>query len=471
MVNNLPSSSKATQEIELHSLTQPIRGPINELPLELLANIFKYLSVKDQHAFAQTSKKNLEVLRRYPQLVIAGLANSDGAVVRRALASNPNIMKIDEDRRLTTVPLLTLAKEYRDALKPKNLDPTLIERQKLLQVNTRKLFPLIKGAAERSERAVTAMVKLPGNRMASIRDHEAIKILDLDTGTVIRTLQEGFPFQRVYTLQLLPAAPDGKVLMVSSASSSIDIYTWDPDTGQRVRDLQLSCVPERFHVLPPDANGNCLLATAGSGGMKIWDLQTGALIREAHRPYDWVCAFRALPPGPDGKVMLASGLHNGSIKIWDPSTCALIHTLRGHTNFVRALEGLSSEPNGEVLLASGSIDMTIKIWNPLTGTLINTLQGHQSLVMALQALPPGPNGQVLLASGSLDNTIRIWNVKTGECLKTITTEAPVWSLMYDTCVLHAGLENGKIISMHFNGVDLEALLGPDKPTRRNSING
>ena len=47
-----------------------------------------------------------------------------------------------------------------------------------------------------------------------------------------------------------------------------------------------------------------------------------------------------------------------TIKIWDTDTGSLIKTLTGHTDRVFSLAVL---PNG--FLASGSHDNTIKIWN------------------------------------------------------------------------------------------------------------
>ena len=93
-----------------------------------------------------------------------------------------------------------------------------------------------------------------------------------------------------------------------------------------------------------------------------------------------VISLAVLPNG-----YLASG-HNedNSIKIWDTDTGALIRTLLDHSDNVNSIAVLN---NGK--LASGSKDNTIKIWNKDTGSLISTLLGHLDWVIAVAVLPNG----------------------------------------------------------------------------------
>ena len=71
------------------------------------------------------------------------------------------------------------------------------------------------------------------------------------------------------------------------------------------------------------------------------------------------------------------------MKIWNLETGAVVRTLSGHSN---AVSSVAVSPDGQ-FVASGSWDKTIKIWNPKTGELLRTLTGHYGLVNAVELLP------------------------------------------------------------------------------------
>src|SRR5713101_1230986 len=61
---------------------------------------------------------------------------------------------------------------------------------------------------------------------------------------------------------------------------------------------------------------------------------------------------------PDGRV-LASGSDDKTIRLWDMQTGQLLRSLEGHSNYVNSV---AWSPDGKVL-ASGSSDKTIRLWN------------------------------------------------------------------------------------------------------------
>ncbi|MCX7611000.1 MAG: serine/threonine protein kinase [Ignavibacterium sp.] len=142
---------------------------------------------------------------------------------------------------------------------------------------------------------------------------------------------------------------------------------------------------------------------------------------------------------PNGKI-LASGSGDKTIKLWDVQTGNLIRTLEGHNRWVTSV---TFSPDGKIL-ASGSVDKTIKLWDVETGELIRTLEGHNVDVWSVSFSPDGK----ILASGSMDNTIKLWNVETGENIKTFDEHySSVFSVAFspDGKYLASGGLDGAII--------------------------
>ena len=218
-------------------------------------------------------------------------------------------------------------------------------------------------------------------------------------------------------------SPDGKKLVSSSPSGEIKI--WDADNGELLRTIErqistayffdkngtLSGIEENYvwsvYSVAFSADGKTLASGGNASNVKLWDADTGELLRTlgGHSKDVVSIAF-----APDGNT-LASGSKDKTIKLWDARSGELLRTLEGHTDTVRSV---AFAPDGNTL-ASGSIDETIKLWDARSGELVQTLEGHTSLVLSVAFAPDGST----LASGSLDDTIKLWDARSGELVRTL----------------------------------------------------
>lgn len=120
----------------------------------------------------------------------------------------------------------------------------------------------------------------------------------------------------------------------------------------------------------------------------------------------WAVAF-----SPNGTTLVSGGADR-LVRMWDIETGRLLRSLRGHTNDIRAIV---FTPDGQTM-ATGSEDRTIRLWNGVTGEptkLLFTRYDHN--VCSLSLSPDG----LMLARGSHNKDIKIWEVTTGTELMTL----------------------------------------------------
>jgi WD40 repeat protein len=193
--------------------------------------------------------------------------------------------------------------------------------------------------------------------------------------------------------------PDGR--MLATGGDDRKILFWD--LMQRQVALALSLDDTAAHSMALSQDGQTLV-TGSYRKIKVWHpLQQGRIISFDTQPHHILIGHshivRSLAVSADGKI-LVSASRDKTIKIWNLQTGELIRNLKGHRDGVYAI---ALSPN-EKIIASGSADKTIKLWHLETGELLGTFTGHTSAVTAIAFTASGE----MLVSGSLDKTIKIW---------------------------------------------------------------
>ncbi len=276
--------------------------------------------------------------------------------------------------------------------------------------------------------------------LVSVSDDYQVKLWDLQTGSLLRTL---LGHQR--SVNALALSPDMR--WIATGSQDATIRLWDLqqlDQPPRI----LAGHSQRVWSVAFSPTGQMFASASEDHTVKLWNLASGECYQTLHKDSNsnGIVAF-----SPDGSL-LASGGSEYTIWIWQlksasPSEplprldAANLQVLRGHTDTQTALR---FSPDGRYL-ASSSYDHTAKLWDIATGECIKTFTGHKNRLWSVAFSPAG----TLLASGGDDRAIKLWDLQSGQCTMTLQGHTnAVLSLALSENLLVSGHEDEAIRIWH-----------------------
>jgi WD40 repeat protein len=169
-------------------------------------------------------------------------------------------------------------------------------------------------------------------------------------------------------------------------------------------------------------------------------LAQAALARSTYRRFEGgQAALTAAAISADSRLAAASS-NDASVRVWDVQTGALVYTLTGHAGDVTSVD---FSRDGRWLV-SGAVDFTAIVWDLTTGRLERRLTGHGGVVnVAIFS----PDGQRVL-TGSNDGTVIIWDWQSGQPLLTFDRHGASVNgldISPDSAAVLSGSRNGRVL--------------------------
>ena len=247
-------------------------------------------------------------------------------------------------------------------------------------------------------------------------------------------------------------SPDGQTLVSSGESGAIRV--WDAESGDLVR--LLPGHPERVRGLTMSRDGRLIASSSTDGLVKLWDYREGRLLHEfTNHIGNWV---RAVAFSPDGRFLVPAA-YDGKLSVWDVTNGSVVRTF----SVPRRMGDVLFTPDGRFIITASRLTNAplIQFWDFETGKVALTLNHSNSLAN----LAISRDGH-WLASARGAGVTRLWELPEGRLVRTF--QAPdkegVEALEFSPDGKTLAVASGNIISLwdRESGRRLHQLVGHEE---------
>lgn len=239
----------------------------------------------------------------------------------------------------------------------------------------------------------------------------------------------------------LSLSRDGRTLVSAGGDGIIRI--WNIETGQIIRTLTGHTNVIYKAVFSP--NEKLIASSSRDTTVRIWDFETG---RELHKLTEHICSVKSVAFSPGGEMVAAVG-NDGMLKIWLVETgreiASLVHTDSKDVD-VSNYSVIFSRDGRKIYAGNG--DGTISEWDAETGKETNVWKAHKETIIALAF---SPDYRLLASDGYNEANVKLWNAKTRRELRIFGGKTDDKLLEQSHAVTFS--PNGKLIAASVTGFD------------------
>ena len=232
----------------------------------------------------------------------------------------------------------------------------------------------------------------------------------LATGWRLRSLENPAP------VTAATMSDDCRLLLAGDSEGGLRL--WDVETGSLVRELRGHDSMVNSVAISPDreqAISGAGLVRGEDTTARLWDLQTG----QQKRTFSLIQGVSAVAFSPDGRLVALGGrevLREAGLRVWDLESNRLLRQFE----HAEPVTSVAFHPGGRLLVA-GSEDASYILWDITTGQCVRVFFDHQELVSAVSF---SPDGRYVLSS-SVDEALLLRELASFEIVKAIKGPSPL----------------------------------------------
>jgi WD40 repeat protein len=265
----------------------------------------------------------------------------------------------------------------------------------LIELESRTVDRVLRG--HRSTVRALSTVDGPGPELVASAGADAwVRLWDVRSGTETKELRRA----HVGEVWSLASFVDGPARYVVSGGADGRIRAWRADDDSVDPVVVGNHEGEVFALATVALPDGPVVASAGSGGVQLWDARGGGRRGRFAVDGGTVWALAAYRLGAKWRV--AAALSSGSVVTFDPVTYANTGDLASTTSPVRALVTVRVE--ARTLVVGGCQDGAIQVWEAAGRSMLARLTPHTGTVRALAVAYL--DGRPQLASASDDGDVR-----------------------------------------------------------------
>jgi guanine nucleotide-binding protein subunit beta-2-like 1 protein len=214
--------------------------------------------------------------------------------------------------------------------------------------------------------------------------------------------------------------------LVVSSSRDKKIMIWELTPGEASSGYArkaLSGHSECVACVVLSSDGQFALSGSWDRSMRLWDLNTGATVRNFQDNGHKKDVFSVAFSGDNRQIV--SGSRDKTIKLWNTlAECKYTIEEDMHTDWVSCVV---FSPSAKMpLIVSAGWDKLVKVWNLSNCKLRTNLVGHTGVVYTCTVSPDGS----LCASGGKDGTAMLWDVNDGKHLYSLDAGGTINALTF-----------------------------------------
>ena len=253
------------------------------------------------------------------------------------------------------------------------------------------------------DRVFSGVFSPDGTRLVALMADRRVQVWDLERRAKAMTLRG-----HLMIVECAAVTQDGRRIATADHDGVVKIWSGSPGRSSLL-------LGEWPHTLQSSPDGRTIAASAAYHHLKIWNSDSGRLVRTLRARYDKPYASDLSPNGR----WLVTVAFDPLARLWDVASGNLIGVFQGHTNALRAVR---FSPDGRSL-ATADTAGTVQLWDVASRAQRLALTNAGAYIYCIEFNPTSDQAVIT----GVNSPPVVWNLKSGQVEHVLMKTRGAWS--------------------------------------------